>query len=264
MKKFQSFFFLICLLIVSCSKETNSPDDPNGGGNPINTTSSIIFENNTFSGSCIVTYSDGTKLIDTFANGKMDIPATGSSKIIATIQPQNQQLIIIGRKEGNTIKLNYNGSVLAHRTAVNGFVPIGTFAEFQIINSNSTTLAASYKQEDTLYFMNNVWTPIGTDNSPFNGKFDGSNFKISGLNVVTNTQYAGLFGYGSSNSELLNIIVSSGSVKGGNSTIAAGIAGSCGIINNCNNYAKIESSYDAAGVVGDCKSITNPLNVSYR
>lgn len=246
MKKITTFLIL-CLIFVSCSKDDTSTDDPNGNGNPSNNASSITFENNTFTGSCIVTYSDGATYNGIFTNGKMDIPSTGANKIIASIQPQNQQIIIIGRKEGISLKLNYNGSTLLHKTAVNGFIPISTFAEFQLINLNTTTLAGSYKQEDTLYFMNNVWTPIGTSNAPFNGTFDGNNKEINQLNVsVTgNTNPAGLFGIASSNSQLINIIIKSGTIKGQSN--AAGIATECGFINNCKNYAKVEGT-NVAGI----------------
>ena len=241
MKKITTFLIL-CLIFVSCSKDDTPTEDPNGNGNPTNNASSITFENNTFTGSCVVTYSDGTIYNGTFTNGKMDIPSTGTNKIIASIQPQNQQIIIIGRKEGISLKLNYNGSTLSHRTAVNGFIPISTFAEFQLINLNTTTLAGIYKQEDTLYFMNNVWTPIGTSNAPFNGTFDGNNKEINQLNVsVTGgTNPAGLFGIASSNSQLINIIIKSGTVKGQYN--AAGVAAECGFITNCKNYAKIEGN----------------------
>lgn len=41
----------------------------------------------------------------------------------------------------------------------------------------------------------NVWTPIGTENYPFNGTFDGKGYTISGLYVDTDIYCSGLFGY---------------------------------------------------------------------
>jgi len=266
MKRIQTVLVL-CLLALSCSKNEPTVDNPNGGGaggggTPANAASSIVFENNSFSGSCIVTYSDGATYNGAFANGTMNIPSTGGNKVIASIQPQNQQLLIIGRKEGVVIKLNYNGTVLSHRTAVNGFVPVGTFAEFQLINLNTATLAGSYKQEDSLYFMNNVWTPIGTSNAPFNGTFDGNSKEINQINVsVTgSTNAAGLFGIASSNSQLSNIILASGNIKG--QYYSAGIAAQCGFIVNCKNYARIEGVAVAgvAGIVTGINEVSNCHN----
>ena len=39
------------------------------------------------------------------------------------------------------------------------------------------------------------WTSIGNNANPFNGNFDGGGYTISGLNINSNVDYKGLFGY---------------------------------------------------------------------
>lgn len=55
----------------------------------------------------------------------------------------------------------------------------------------------------------NLWTPIGTDEShKFRGNFDGNNHKISGIYIKDNSFYMGLFGYtnnGNNKSKIENV-----------------------------------------------------------
>ena len=68
-------------------------------------------------------------------------------------------------------------------------------------------------KEDLLYFSQNYttytkarifdnidlgeieWTPIGNEDTPFTGTFDGNNYKITNLKITTGREYNGLFGY---------------------------------------------------------------------
>ncbi len=43
------------------------------------------------------------------------------------------------------------------------------------------------------YLLTNEWTPIGTEDNPFTGTFDGRNYSIN--NLYIENEYAGLFGY---------------------------------------------------------------------
>ena len=40
----------------------------------------------------------------------------------------------------------------------------------------------------------NNWTPIGTENLPYNGTFNGNNLPITGLHIESDSEYQGLFG----------------------------------------------------------------------
>lgn len=248
------FIITIISLFISCSNDDNSE---NGNGTNI---FEINFQNSSFTGSVLVTYTDGSSKSGQFENGKCILPKTESgNKTIASIQPQNQNIILIGRKEGSTINLNYNNGNLQHRVPINGFIPIGSYAEFQLINSNSNTLSNSYKMEADLDFMNINWTPIGFDyQNIFTGTFDGDNYEISNLKVIAD-KFAGLFGY--INNSIKNIVVKSGSVKTTTTDSNFGMSG--GIvsrvssnsnnyveISNCINYAFVEGNY-VSGIVFD-------------
>ncbi|OUP29063.1 GLUG motif-containing protein [Faecalibacterium sp. An192] len=43
--------------------------------------------------------------------------------------------------------------------------------------------------------LDDTWIPIGTEQNPYTGTFDGQEHTIDGLNVSGNYEYAGLFGY---------------------------------------------------------------------
>ncbi len=53
-----------------------------------------------------------------------------------------------------------------------------------------------YFQQTNPITLTSAWTPIGNAYAnPFKGHYDGGGYQITGLNVTTNGQYAGLFGY---------------------------------------------------------------------
>jgi len=107
--------------------------------------------------------------------------------------------VLIGRMGGETIRLKYNNGVLVHRDAVNDIIPIGTYAEIQLINTASGALAGNYKQESDINLMGKPWTPIGRGNNAanrFTGKYNGNGNMIHGLYINnTSLDYAGFFGY---------------------------------------------------------------------
>ncbi|NLK11965.1 MAG: hypothetical protein GX312_00030, partial [Candidatus Phytoplasma sp.] len=62
--------------------------------------------------------------------------------------------------------------------------------------------------------IKNVYVPMGTKNNPFKGSFDGNDQTIK-LDIHTQNDYVGLFGYTGMSSELKNIIIN-GTVTAGN------------------------------------------------
>lgn len=104
--------------------------------------------------------------------------------------------------------------------------------------------------------LSGEWTPIGTDEHPFSGKFNGGNHTISGLNVTTETMrdltVAGVKGKGGAlflnvegeNAQIANLTVE-GSIDGapsGNVLAAGGIAARLGpgaVIYRCLNKATV-------------------------
>lgn len=104
------------------------------------------------------------------------------------------------------------------------------------------------------------WTPIGakidSKERVFNGSFEGNSHSISNLNVVKDTDGAGLFGFTGTGSIIRNLTISSGKVElvGTYKYYAAGIAGSNqGTIENCVNHASVTGYNYTAGIVGNSK-----------
>ena len=276
MKAKKSLLLLFITFFFSCSTD-NDPQGTDGNtppaDNPDGNSTIVVFENSTFTGNALIKYSDNSSISGNFDNGTMNIPLSSSGqKTIASIQPQNEPFILIGRKEGANIRLNYSNGILSHRIAVNGLVPIGSYAEFQLINSSSTTLAASYQMEADLNFMSLPWSPIGGSSSinAFKGSFDGNNHKIQNINVDIDGA-AGVFGLLSSTPTaryIRNLTIESGNISG--TQAAGGIVGAVegyGVtIENCQNYAMVTCSGagGAGGIIGEdgsnCCTISNCKN----
>jgi fibronectin type 3 domain-containing protein len=112
-----------------------------------------------------------------------------------------------------------------------------------------------------------TWTPIGTDEHPFNGTFDGGSHKVSGLAIGTSDAYdtafldIGLFGCTNSNAILKNInadVAIYSVYSGYTSPFAGGIVGvSYGIVINCfttgSIYGKSTNQLIAGGIAGEAE-----------
>ena len=112
--------------------------------------------------------------------------------------------------------------------------------------------------------LTSAWTPIGTYSHPFKGHYDGGGFTISGLTVSGSYQYAGLFGYITSEydkgfmipTELKNINIVDCNIDvssaGQGNGMAGGIAGyvSCFNMSNCKVSGTIKGYGYAAGLIG--------------
>lgn len=126
-----------------------------------------------------------------------------------------------------------------------------------------------YFQQTNPITLTSAWTPIGTTSAnPFKGHYDGGNFTISGLTVSGNYQYAGLFGYISSDyyhgsqipTELKNInivdcnidVSSAGQGNGKAAGIASYVA--CFNMSNCKVSGTIKGYGYAAGLIGQAGS----------
>lgn len=77
------------------------------------------------------------------------------------------------------------------------------------------------------------WTPIGTENRPYTGTFDGNNKTIRGLEInQSGTDNVGLIGYLGSEGKVQNVVLANISVSGAN--YVGGIAGQTdGTVENC-------------------------------
>jgi hypothetical protein len=145
--------------------------------------------------------------------------ATYTNKVIEKIVFSDEREVLVGRVVDNKyIALRFDeGNNLVLRDHVDGYSPIGSYAEFQLINTNSTTLAGTYKLEADLDLMNIEWTPVGADETdPFLGIFDGRGYTVSNLNInKPATRGVGLFGSISGEHAIIrNIGVIDGTVHG--------------------------------------------------
>lgn len=101
----------------------------------------------------------------------------------------------------------------------------------------------------------NIWTPIGTQENPFVGTFDGGEYRISGIYVAPETALLdiGLFGAIGAGGTVKNIFVETSVINGYTNAYAhvGMIAGrNAGMITNCFNYGIVKGSYYAGGIVG--------------
>jgi hypothetical protein len=188
------------------------------------------------------------------------VPA--NNKIIESIVLEGGTTIIAGRKaDGSIISLKLSEGHLVLRTAIEGYIPIGTYEEFQLINA-PLELSGSYRQEANLDLLNIEWAPIG--NNPFiayfSGIFDGSNHTLANLKISGNEYYVGLFGC--NRGTIRNVHIISGSVSGGN--YVGGVCGSnsCGtnydyisaLISKCSNACLVSGVNYVGGVCGSSHS----------
>ena len=99
------------------------------------------------------------------------------------------------------------------------------------------------------------WTPIGTEDTPYRGAFNGNGYSISGLYFAGEVQYASLFGVVEGpESRIENLTIQS--VEYDVSVSRSMIAGICGVlkggeIRNCTNLADIYS-HERQGTAGIC------------
>ncbi len=93
------------------------------------------------------------------------------------------------------------------------------------------------------------WTPIGNESNPFSSKFNGNGYCISNINVESNSNNQGLFGY-IKDSNINNVKITGAYIKGKNQAgILAGIAKNSNI-NRCSVQGKVEGQHRIGGLVG--------------
>ncbi|GHU94110.1 hypothetical protein FACS189479_06440 [Spirochaetia bacterium] len=215
-----------------------------------------------YTGSAFITYYNPAATLNVTVNaaGELEYASgavpTGAVKSLTLTGPAlagGNKEHLIGRAAPNSIlrivlKLKTNGD-LSHRDAAGGFIPIGSYAEFQLIN---TAPGGKYKQEADLDLMDVEWTPVGSSGSQFTGTFDGGEKKLSNLKIEkTGDDNVGLFGVVGSGGKVKSVGILSGSVKGKNNV--GGLVGSNnGDITDCYNEAgvTVTGADNVGGLVG--------------
>jgi hypothetical protein len=228
---------------------------------------------------------DGQAVSVTFTNGKPPMTGTTAGGGVAFDQddlPGGDWVIVqveigtgtttevlIGRPAGSVVErgisLKLNGSggtyTLQHRPAEGGVVPIGSYAEFQLIKAPAN-LGGTYKQEAELDLLGKTgvggiganpddqnWTPIGGSSPQFQGTFDGDGKDISNL-YINRTAYVGLFGYVGAGGVIKDVRIRSGGVSGTNNVGSVAGRNNGGTITGCYNTGDVSGGSIVGGVVG--------------
>ncbi|MDR2517437.1 MAG: hypothetical protein LBC88_08675 [Spirochaetaceae bacterium] len=155
------------------------------------------------------------------------------------------------------------------RGPVDGFVPIGSYAEFQLIRTVAGGLNGRYKQEADLDLLGDLdgngvigaggpedeykeWTAIGTQAGRFTGTFDGAGKYIRNIYIdKPAASDQGLFGYAGTGNAISNVHILSGVVTGKNHV--GGVAGLnlAGSITGCSNAAAVTGTVSTSTINGD-------------
>lgn len=125
-------------------------------------------------------------------------------------------------------------------------------ADYSITTSDAFTNISGVLQAD-IDLSGIEWIPIGTEDSPFEGSFDGQNKTISNLTISNaTTENQGLFGVFdcslSDEKRCLSNICVTGSITT-SSPYAGGLVGQATniVFQNCENYIEINSSSETVG-----------------
>lgn len=150
--------------------------------------------------------------------------------------------ILLGRRDNEIIVLNLDeeANIDFRPAGTSGYIPVGSYAEFQLINRDAEARSKKYRLESDLDFLGRApaeeggvwtgedWMPIGTyafiRNNPqptidaaFSGEFDGLSHSIYNLYINRPEGRAALFGTIYSGVIIRDIHIVSGSVSGGSS-----------------------------------------------
>lgn len=122
------------------------------------------------------------------------------------------------------------------------------------VNAGTNLSGKYFKQVANIDLADYDWTPIGTERNPFQGRYYGGGYKISGLNIDSAERYQGLFG-SNQNARLFDITISDSYIKATGKTFVGAIAGNHigGIIQNCKTESnvRVEGGDCVGGIVGD-------------
>ena len=103
------------------------------------------------------------------------------------------------------------------------------------------------------YSTGEGWTPIGTIDIAFSGKFDGNGYIISNLTINRNDGPQGLFSIIDTNASITNLGIKNANINanGSNSPYIGGLSGTnVGTISNCYVLGNINGYYIVGGLVG--------------
>jgi hypothetical protein len=211
-----------------------------------------------YSGKVTVTYTSNSKETLTLdADGYAKFGDAHHTETIRSLTLDNataSTAILIGRKVADSNPLSLRTDATGKpilREAVNGYIPIGYYAEFQLINESGNISAnKKYRQESPLDLMNEEWKPIGSLSYRFFGEYDGGEHAIANLKISGSEDRVGLFGE-TVNSTLRNIRLVSGSVSGVSFVGAVcGQALGTSLTTNIHSAASVTAAGNCGGICG--------------
>ena len=137
-----------------------------------------------------------------------------------------------------------------------------------LVSSNAKILGTNYFYADAKYVVVNditfpdgeSLTPIGTEENPFRGTFNGAGHTISGVDIVGTNKHVGFFGY-VLNANITNVKLEGGELVVSSPTVASNIGGLVGYAQN-SKMDKISTSLvvnapDSVNVGGLAGSVVN-------
>lgn len=147
------------------------------------------------------------------------------------------------------------------------------------VNNGSRTIKAKLTADIQLNSSGSTthkWTPIGTQNNPFSGSFDGNGFTISGVYVDTQDYNAGFFGYvaypdsgeasedvspeyivGTMDYNIQNVVITDSSVNGTQNVGGiVGYASNAGFLNCSYSGTVTGTENSVGGIAGWCCAST--------
>jgi hypothetical protein len=197
-----------------------------------------------------ITYKDDSFV--TIAAGELNTHTSTEIVKSITLMGYSDKTYLIGRviNAANPIDLRFDcGGNLLLRDAVAEYIPIGSYAEFQLISGNGEN--KKYRQEINLDLLDEEWTPIANSGNYFSGEFDGAGKTLSNLKIdKSGEDYQGLF-RGNAGT-IRDVHIASGTITAGN--YSGGICGenrSGGQVISCSNAATVAGSgHNVGGVVG--------------
>ncbi len=144
----------------------------------------------------------------------------------------------------------------------NGYRLITNIADFLALMQDPNNWSMKFKLTTDINLKNHVWNaPIGNDETPFTGEFDGDGHTISNINFSAAQDFAGLFGViDGATIKNLNISINSVITTAGNNISVGGLVGeaanNASTIENCSVSGLIRTSLSAAtiyigGIIGN-------------
>ncbi len=108
-------------------------------------------------------------------------------------------------------------------------------------------LAGNYVLMNDIDMGDAEFTPVGTKDAPFDGRFSGDGHSLNDLTIdLPDTNYVGLFGYNTG--LIMNVAVAGGEISGTSSVSAiCGVNAGNGVIINCFNSAAVNGKYGNIG-----------------